>query len=119
MKTRELILMLAGFCCVAAAADNELTSAQSKEGWFLLFDGKTLNNWMTSDWQLSKKPVEDGSINPHGAGAYMMVHEQQWENFILALDFKISPHCNSGIFVRTSPVPRRPRSSWMAASSTT
>jgi Domain of Unknown Function (DUF1080) len=104
MKTRELILMMAGFCCAATAADNELTPAQSKEGWFLLFDGKTLNNWMTSDWQLSKKPVEDGSINPHNAGAYMMVHEQQWENFIVALDFKISPHCNSGIFVRTSPL---------------
>ena len=81
-----------------------MTPAQSKEGRFLLFDGKSLKNWMNSDWQASKKPIEDGSINLHGAGAYMMVHEQEWKNSILALDFKITPHCNSGIFVRTAPL---------------
>jgi hypothetical protein len=59
---------------------------------------------MTSDWQLSKRPVENASINPHNAGSYMMVYEQEWENFMLALDFKISTHCNSGIFVRTAPL---------------
>ena len=111
MKLCELILvLLVGLCSLASSADNELTPTQRRDGWILLFDGKTLNGWMTSDWQLSKKPVEDGSINPHNAGAYMMVYEQQWENFILALDFKISPHCNSGIFVRTSPLKAYP--SW-------
>jgi len=44
----------------------------------------------------------DGTLNPHKAGHYMLVHTQQWENFVLALDFKISPHCNSGVFVRTA-----------------
>jgi hypothetical protein len=34
----------------------------------------------------------------------MMVHKQVWENFILSLDYKISPTCNSGVFVRTSPL---------------
>ena len=31
MKTCELILMLAAFCCAATAADNELTPAQISE----------------------------------------------------------------------------------------
>src|SRR2546428_167710 len=104
MRIAYLILASTTLAWLAPAADNELTPALKKEGWILLFDGKTLNEWMTSDWQHSKRPVEDSSINPHNAGAYMMVHEQQWENFILALDFKISPRCNSGIFVRTSPL---------------
>jgi hypothetical protein len=101
---QALWLLLAGMCCGAAAADNALTPAQQEQGWILLFDGKTLNGWMTSDWQASKRPVEDGAINPHGAGAYMMVYEQPWENFVLALDFKISPHCNSGVLFRTTPL---------------
>jgi hypothetical protein len=35
------------------------------------------------------------------------VYEQPLENYILTLDFKISPHCNSGIFVRTSSLTPR------------
>jgi len=76
-------------------------------GWISLFDGRTLNGWMTSSRTPSKTPVEDGALNPHGAGGYMLIHEQQWSNFILALDFKISKGCNSGIFVRTFPLTPR------------
>ena len=38
----------------------------------------------------------------------MLVHKKKWSDFILALDFKISPHCNSGVFVRTSSLTPRP-----------
>jgi hypothetical protein len=38
----------------------------------------------------------------------MMIHEKQWSNFVLSLDFKISKGCNSGIFVRTYPLEPRP-----------
>jgi hypothetical protein len=98
-------LLLAGFVCpLAFAADNALTPQEQKDGWLLLFDGKTLNGWMTSDRAPSKTPVEDGCINPHGCGAYMMIHEKDWSDFVLSLDFKISKGCNSGIFVWTYPL---------------
>jgi len=90
------------------AADNELTDAETKDGWILLFDGKTLNGWMTSSEKPSKTPVQDGCINPHKCGGYMMIHEKQWGDFVLSLDFKISKGCNSGIFVRTFPLKTRP-----------
>jgi hypothetical protein len=38
----------------------------------------------------------------------MLTHEKVWENYKLSLDFKISPKCNSGIFVRTFPLTPRP-----------
>ncbi len=38
----------------------------------------------------------------------MMIHEKQWSDFVLTLDFKISKGCNSGIFVRTYPLEPRP-----------
>ncbi|MCL2329726.1 MAG: DUF1080 domain-containing protein, partial [Phycisphaerae bacterium] len=84
--------------------DNSLSQLEKAAGWQLLFDGKTLNGWKTDKLQESKVPVEDSCIQPHGSGAYMMVNEQQFGDFILSLDFKISKGCNSGIFVRTSPL---------------
>jgi len=93
---------------VLRAADNELSPREKEDGWILLFDGKTLDGWQTSNQRPSKVPVEDGSINPHGCGGYMMIHEKQWENFVLSLDFKISKNCNSGVFIRTFPLKPRP-----------
>jgi hypothetical protein len=88
--------------------DNTLSLEEKAAGWQLLFDGKTLNGWKTCTMQESKVPVEDGSIQPHGCGAYMMVPEREFDNCILALDFKISQGCNSGIFVRTFPITVEP-----------
>ena len=88
--------------------DNTLSPEQKAAGWQLLFDGKTLNGWKTCTMQESKVPVDNGSIQPHGCGAYMMVAEKEYGNYILSLDFKISPGCNSGIFVRTFPITVEP-----------
>jgi hypothetical protein len=94
----------------AASADpgDGLTAQERKDGWILLFDGRTLDGWMTSGGAPSKLPVDDGCINPHGCGGYMMIHEKTWSDFVLALDFKISKGCNSGVFVRTYPLTPRP-----------
>ena len=91
----------------AAAADNTLSDQEKKDGWRLLFDGHSLDGWQTSAQQPSKTGVEEGALNPHGCGGYMLIHKEQWENFRLALDFKLSKACNSGVFVRTSPLTPR------------
>ena len=86
----------------ASAADNQLTPEERAKGWILLFDGST--NWKTSRLEPSQTPIENASLNPHKCGAYMLVHEGQWSDFILKIDFKISKGCNSGIFFRTYPL---------------
>src|SRR3954452_78620 len=93
---------------VATAADNELATKEKADGWQLLFDGKTLDGWMTSNSTPSKTPVEDGCLNPHQAGGYMLVHKETWENYVLSLDYKISKKCNSGVFIHTSSLKPRP-----------
>ena len=90
------------------SADNSLTTEEKQAGWLLLFDGKSLDGWVTSAQKPSNRPVEDGCINPHKSGHYMMIHEKQWADFKLSLDFKISKNCNSGVFVRTFPLTPRP-----------
>ena len=99
-------LLLAVLATPVLGADNQLTAKEKKAGWILLFDGKSLDDWMAADGQPSKRPPENGSINPHKAGYYMLVPKKMWEDFILSLDFKITPRCNSGIFVRTFPLER-------------
>jgi hypothetical protein len=104
-----LILLAAGAGWAdEATSDNRLSDAEKQDGWLLLFDGKSFAGWQTSSGQPSQRPVEQGSINPHKCGAYMMIHEKTWDDFKLALDFKISPKCNSGIFIRTFPLQPRP-----------
>ena len=90
------------------SADNTLTEAEKRDGWILLFDGKTLAGWMNSDRTAPRTSVQEGALNPHKAGHYMLVHTQQCENFVLALDCKISQGCNSGVFVRTYSLTPRP-----------
>ncbi|HEY3968574.1 MAG TPA: DUF1080 domain-containing protein [Planctomycetaceae bacterium] len=90
------------------AEDNQLSVQEKRDGWILLFDGKTLDGWKTSSEKPGARPVEEASINPHKCGAYMMIHETPWSDFKLALDFRISKKCNSGIFIRTFPLTPRP-----------
>lgn len=114
MDPRPGLTLLAALLLTAAAwaeppaPDNVLTPRERADGWVLLFDGKTLDGWTTPEGRPGRTPVEDGCINPHGCGGYMLVHRGDWSDFVLSLDFKISPHCNSGVFVRTFPLTPRP-----------
>ena len=95
-------------CTAAIAADNVLSDKEKQDGWILLFDGQTTTGWMSpKEKPLDAKHVQEGSLNPHPCD-YMLVHQKVWENYKLSLDFKISPKCNSGIFVRTFPLVPRP-----------
>jgi TolB protein len=93
---------------VSSVEDNSLTNKERSEGWILLFDGTTTKGWMTRNGQpLPATHVQNGNLNPHPCD-YMLVQEKLWDNFQLALDFKISPKCNSGVFIRTFPLTPRP-----------
>ena len=99
------VLLVAG---MARSEENTLTVAEKHDGWILLFDGSTTKGWMDSKSQpVPQSHVQDGSLNPHPCN-YMLVHEKQRGDFVLSLEFKLSPKCNSGIFVRTSPLTPRP-----------
>jgi hypothetical protein len=108
MKNAILLGLLTVLSAPAVAADNALSDSERREGWQLLFDGDTLDGWMTSSSKPSLRPVEDHAINPHRCGGYMMIHEKPWADFVLSLDFKIAKGCNSGVFFRTSPLTPRP-----------
>ncbi len=82
---------------------NTLTKEEKSEGWQLLFDGKTTNNWhkfnekkMTDGWI-----VEDGELVALGKGGDIcgdVVSDKEFTNFDLKLEWKMSHGGNSGIF---------------------
>lgn len=81
---------------------NVLSPGEAEEGWRLLFDGKTLKGWDAAtpgSWQ-----VKDGTIahgREAGMGAEGMIWTtEQFGDFIVSCEFKITTRCNSGIFFR-------------------
>ena len=108
LRILRIGLFLLGASIPVRAADNTLTEQEKQDGWQLLFDGKTTSGWMTiKEEPLPASHVQEGSLNPHSCN-YMLVYEKPLDDFELALDFKLSPQCNSGIFIRTWPLTPRP-----------
>ena len=80
---------------------NQLSDAEKQEGWKLLFDGNTLHGWRTyknipgSSWKVSNGTL--CSDKPTGDKNPDLITNDMYENFELAIDWKISPEGNSGI----------------------
>jgi len=80
-------------------AHNELSQAEKKEGFTLLFDGKDLDHWQGNKQGYL---VEDGSIvvNPsHGSGGNLYT-EGEYGDFIFRFQFQLTPGANNGIGIR-------------------
>jgi hypothetical protein len=104
-----LLLTFALSTASAIAADNTLTPAEKKAGWKLLFNGKNLTGWRTSNGKPIQTKVEEGAIVPYKSGGYLVINENQFGDFVLKCDVMwLDERCNSGIFLRiqdpTNPV---------------
>jgi hypothetical protein len=80
---------------------NTLSPNETKEGWTLLFDGKSLSGWTTSNDQPIPEggwEIKDGILNtivsPKGGD---IITAKEYSNFELVLDYNVTPACNSGI----------------------
>lgn len=88
-------------------AANTLTDAQKSEGWQLLFDGTTKNGWHVyskktdgSSWKVADGVLYlDTSGKKEGRipGGGDLVSDEEFENFHLKMDWRVSPKGNSGI----------------------
>lgn len=87
-------------------AQNTLTEAERTAGWRLLFDGTTTSGWRNYAKQTIAEGwvVQDGALTRVGAGGDIITNDQ-FANFELSIDWKITPRGNSGIFYRASEEP--------------
>ncbi len=85
---------------------NKLTDREKKEGWKLLWDGKTTHGWKGA--KLDKFPetgwsIKDGILTVEKSGGEESAHGgdivtvDKYGNFILEVDFKFTKGANSGI----------------------
>lgn len=88
--------------CIA----NTISDREAQDGWKLLWDGKTSDGWRgarlnafpskgwTIDGGILKVLKSDGGESTNGGD---IVTTRKYKNFILSVDFKITPGANSGI----------------------
>lgn len=105
-----LIACLTVIGCQAQAKDNKLTAKEKKEGWKLLFDGKTTTGWRgyNSDKIPAAWSATDGTLMSAGEGGDIggdIVTTEEYDNFHLKLDWKLSPEGNSGILYHVVEAP--------------
>lgn len=90
---------------------NALSKKEKKAGWHLLFNGKNLDGWHTylKDKPTSAWRIDDGAImldHSNDAEGGDLVTNDEFENFELSLEWKISPEGNSGILFNVHEDPK-------------
>lgn len=110
MKQKSFLITAILFAIAASSftykilLDNTLSNAEKKEGWKLLFDGKTKNGWRyyqnkpSKSWEVSNGTLHSkGGASNYGSINADLMTKDQYDNFELSIDYKISPKGNSGI----------------------
>jgi azurin len=105
-------LLLFSVCaCSTTEQQNMLSDQEKKDGWTLLFDGKTMNGWhlfnkgsIPSAWS-----VDSGRLicNPHAKDVKHgdLVTDKVYQDFDLRFEWKISRAGNSGLFINVQERP--------------
>lgn len=108
MKTLKILsvatsLFVAGSVFSQNNADNSLSQKEQKEGWKLVFDGKSTTGWRgynKTSFPEKGWDIVDGTLHAQNkGGGGDIILEKKFTNFELSVDWKISEGGNSGIFI--------------------
>lgn len=108
---KQWMLLIIFSCSLFAAlaqkaTDNQLTKAEKKEGWQLLFDGVSDKGWNWAGksgfpdkgWVIKDGTISVEPITGQGAfGSLDIISDKQYSAFELSFDFNVSPGGNSGV----------------------
>lgn len=97
-----LFLLLILFSC---KKPNTLSDEEKKDGWVLLFDGKTTKGWhlfnhkeMSPAWAVVNGELKS-DINDKTGFRGDMISDSTYENYELLFEWKIAKEGNSGVFI--------------------
>ncbi|MDR2234286.1 MAG: DUF1080 domain-containing protein [Tannerella sp.] len=120
-------LVCMAICSVSAIAQvNQLTDQEKKDGWQLLFDGKSMAGWRACNETTfpDNWVIENGVVRvitaPEKRAKYGLKEDERtravdilygnkkFKNFELSLDWNIGKGGNSGVFYAVVEVPGKP-----------
>ena len=107
---KTLSCLIFGLCLAGCGNDeivgsheciNALTADEKAAGWHLLFDGKSLSQWRSYQEEEVNDGwgIENGCLTRLGFGGDIITREQ-FGDFELKVEWRISDAGNSGIFIR-------------------
>jgi hypothetical protein len=92
-------------------APNTLAPGEKRNGWQLLFDGKTTDGW--HGYNLKVFPdcwaIEDGSLTMNTTGSAEsldIITNRMYRDFALSLEYKLTKAANSGIIFQIAEDPK-------------
>ena len=90
---------------------NTLSPAEKKNGWQILFDGKTTDGWHGYNLKIFPDcwAVEEGSLTMNTTGSAEsldILTNKKYRNFALSLEYKLSKAANSGIIYQIAEDPK-------------
>ena len=105
MKTLTFLMVFAvvlmSFILMPKQKDNTLSEKEKKDGWVLLFDGESTKGWRNyKNREADGWAVANGEVYCKETGVTKradLITVDQYENYELHIDWKISPKHNSGI----------------------
>jgi cytochrome c len=110
----SLVVSLAS-ALAAEPRPNRLTRTEKREGWRLLFDGKTTSGWrgykmeaMPPGWGVDNGALvrfKGGAGGKGAGGGDDIVTTEEFENFELQVEWKIVSNGNSGVLFHVSEEP--------------
>ncbi len=91
---------------------NTLTEAEARNGWELLFDGKTTEHWRgfrSKTFPEKGWVIEGDALRVvAGSGAGDILTKRSYRDFEFAFEYKVSPGANSGIMFHVSEELKQP-----------
>ncbi len=99
--------------CTGIKENNQLSDEEKKDGWVLLFDGKSTDGWhlynkgkTPNAWRVNEDALycDPKSKSEHGD----LASDSAFENFDLKFEWKIEKGGNSGVFINVLEKPDLP-----------
>lgn len=105
-KKFTLLLLLFTAAGFSQTQSNQVTPNEKKLGWKLLFDGKTTNGWhlynkgkIASAWVARDGELYCDPLNKDEHQHGDLVSDNEYENYDLKFEWKITEGGNSGVFI--------------------
>jgi len=107
MKRNAILFLISLITAIifsgCSSSDNTLSEEEIKDGWTLLFDGKSMEGWrdyngdsLTGPWKAEKGTLTSLGLGSDSTG--YIVTKEEYGNFVLTFDWKIGEGGNSGFF---------------------